>query len=276
MMKFAEFIKTLQCSNTYETVGEKKTSLHKALARKYDFWIYLNVLWIVIKARVLLPFKKGSKESIERRAFDLLQLIEDAGGHIKIENIQNVRNLKRPVVFVANHMSLIETFVLSTLIITEIQEVTTVVKSSLIRYPLFGPVLGSLNPICVDRQNPKKDLKSVLEKGREVLRGGKSVLIFPQSTRSEIFRPSEFNSLGLKLAERAGVDIMPIALQTDFLGIGKIIRDFGPVRRNRQVRFRFGQPQDSGGGKEIQKDIVKFIVDTVEEWNVKVDWQKRF
>ena len=54
-----------------------------------------------------------------------------------------------------------------------------------------------------------------MEEGSERLKKGKSVLIFPQKTRSEIFNPKEFNSLGVKLAKKNNVPVIPMAVLTD-------------------------------------------------------------
>ena len=42
-----------------------------------------------------------------------------------------------------------------------------------------------------------------------------SVLIFPQTTRELFFDPKKFNTLGIKLAKRAKVPVIPIAVKTD-------------------------------------------------------------
>jgi len=48
-----------------------------------------------------------------------------------------------------------------------------------------------------------------------------SVLIFPQTTRDLRFDPNKFNTLGIKLAKRAKVPVIPVAVKTDAWGMGK-------------------------------------------------------
>ena len=57
------------------------------------------------------------------------------------------------------------------------------------------------------------------------LRNGMSVIIFPQTTRIMDFDRKQFNSMGVKLAKRAQVPVVPIALKTDAWGVGKWIKD---------------------------------------------------
>jgi 1-acyl-sn-glycerol-3-phosphate acyltransferase len=81
------------------------------------------------------------------------------------------------------------------------------------------------------------------------------------------FDPGKFNSLGVKLAKRGNVPVVPFALKTDAWGLGKRIKDFGPVRPEKTVRFRFGEPMTvQGSGKEEHNAIVEFIQGNLAAW----------
>jgi 1-acyl-sn-glycerol-3-phosphate acyltransferase len=127
--------------------------------------------------------------------------------------------------------------------------------------------MKSRNPIIVGRTDPRKDLEAVMNGGVELLRNGISIVIFPQSTRSVEFKPEEFNSLGVKLAKKAGVDVVPIALKTDFWGNGKLIKELGPLDRQKHIYIKFGEPMKIvGNGKEENQKIIEFIKASLEEW----------
>lgn len=196
----------------------------------------------------------------------ILRFIEKAGGRFNISGMENIGKDPGPVVFIANHMSTLETMILPGLIAPH-REVTFVVKESLVRHPLFGHVMRSRDPIVVGRTDPRKDLEEVMTKGLELLSRGISIVIFPQSTRSLVFKTEEFNSLGVKLAKRAGVNVIPVALKTDFWGQGKIIKELGPLDSKKTIFFRFGEsfPVKTGGKAENQK-IIEFIISSLEEW----------
>jgi 1-acyl-sn-glycerol-3-phosphate acyltransferase len=154
-------------------------------------------------------------------------------------------------------------------IIGPLRELTFVVKDSLVRHPLFGDVMKSRDPIVVGRTDPRKDLEAVMNGGFEKLNNGISIVIFPQSTRSVEFRPEEFNSLGVKLAKKAGVEVVPIALKTDFWGNGKLIKELGPLDRHKHIHIKFGEPMKiSGNGKEENQRIIDFIKASLEEWKL--------
>jgi len=103
--------------------------------------------------------------------------------------------------------------------------------------------------------------------GMELLSKGISIIIFPQSTRSLEFKPEEFNSLGVKLARKAGVDVVPVAVKTDFWGHGKLIKELGKIDHNKPIHIRFGDPfRVTGNGKEENQKIIDFIQTALKEW----------
>jgi 1-acyl-sn-glycerol-3-phosphate acyltransferase len=148
-------------------------------------------------------------------------------------------------------------------------EVTFVVKESLVKHPLFGPIMRARDPLVVKRNNPREDFQRVIIKGKEFLASGTSVIIFPQSTRTVEFISEEFNSLGIKLARAAGVQVLPVAVKTDFWENGKYLKDAGPLNRNRPIHMVFGQPFSiQGSGKDEHKRIIDFIINNLQQWGV--------
>jgi len=103
--------------------------------------------------------------------------------------------------------------------------------------------------------------------GADILASGVSIVIFPQSTRSVEFRPEDFNSLGVKLAKKAGVKVIPVAIKTDFWGNGKFIKEIGPVDASKTIYIKFGEPMAiSGNGKEDNQKIIDFIQSSLKDW----------
>lgn len=129
-------------------------------------------------------------------------------------------------------------------------EVTFVVKDSLVKHPFFGPIMRARNPIVVSRSNSREDFQTVMKRGQELLSEGISIIIFPQSTRTVEFKPKEFNSLGVKLARTAKVQVIPVAIKTDFWGNDKYLKDLGPIDRSKPIHMAFGEPLSiDGSGK---------------------------
>lgn len=221
-----------------------------------------------------------ARRTIRRNAYDLTaymdssyrirRIAELAGGDIEVTGLENVAGVSGSVVFVGNHMSSLETVILPGLLIP-FKDVAFVVKESLLTYPVFGPIMRAVKNIPVGRQNPRDDLKQVLVQGEEFLRSGVSVVIFPQATRSAVFQPAEFNTLGVKLAARAGVPVIPLAMRTDFMGNGRVFKDLGLVDPAKPIRFAFGAPlQPSGNGREAHEAVVAFITGNLTKWGGQV------
>lgn len=206
-----------------------------------------------------------------RQSLKNFQIVESCGGKIHLRGLGNASKFQEPAVVIGNHMSLLETAILHAFLRPR-RDFTFVIKRSLLKVPFFGDIMRALNAIPVDRVNPREDFKTVMEEGAKRLKAGQSVIVFPQSTRSSVFNPAEFNSIGVKLAKNAGVPIIPMALRTDFLENGRKYKDLGPIRREKPVWFEFGEPMMKvvGTGKAEHEAIVEFVKDRVVKWGGEV------
>jgi 1-acyl-sn-glycerol-3-phosphate acyltransferase len=151
------------------------------------------------------------------------------------------------------------------------KSVTYVVKRKLLGGLMWGPIMRSRDPIAVSRTDPRADLEIVLREGQARLAAGISVIIFPQGTRTAVWNREGFNSLGVKLAAKAGVRVMPIALKTDYWGSGGLFRGFGRVHRDRLVHIEFGESMAvSGRGKAEHEACLDFIESRLKSWGAKM------
>lgn len=254
-------------ADSYSTDPHRQRSIFSRVFLRPKCTFYFQTFWIIWKnsrkaLQGIYPAEKWAESS-----FEIVRALENIGTIISITGLENMRKFEGPAVFIANHMSTLETFVLPC-IIQPIKPVTFVVKQSLVDTPVFGPIMRSRDPILVGRTNPREDLKAVLDGGTRKLQTGQSIVIFPQSTRSFTFKPEEFNTLGIKLALKANVPVVPIALKTDAWGIGKIAKDFGPIDPGKKVHFAFGEPMSiqNRGAEEHQK-IINFISKKLDQWH---------
>ncbi|MDD5704442.1 MAG: lysophospholipid acyltransferase family protein [Kiritimatiellae bacterium] len=203
-------------------------------------------------------------------AYRLLRAAERLGTLVSFEGFAEVNAHRGPIVYTGNHMSLVETIVLPAGLLA-FGPLTIVARRSLTRYPGFGRALCASHPILVTRANPRQDLADVLSQGAERLAQGYSVLLFPQGTRSECFDPRRFNSLGIKLARRAGVPLVPLAVKTDFARVGSWLRDFGPVDPSRPIRFAAGPLLDAAAPqRDVHAACTAFISARLRNWGLPV------
>jgi 1-acyl-sn-glycerol-3-phosphate acyltransferase len=253
-------------SFTYDTPDKGKLNLWERFILNNRFYFTLKYAQIVFSSRKEAIIGTYDNAAWADSSYFIFKFIEKTGGKFHISGMEHIAETPDPVLFIGNHMSTLETMVLPAIIAPH-RRVTFVVKESLVSHPLFGDVMRSRDPIIVGRTDPRKDLEAVLNGGMELLSKGISIVIFPQSTRSIEFKPEDFNTLGVKLAKKAGVKVVPIALKTDFWGQGKVIKELGPIDRHKQIFIKFGEPFEvTESGKEENQKIIDFIQSSLNEW----------
>jgi len=249
---------------SYRTRPGRPSPLAKAFPSAVGHW---RILSLVLRASRMSKRGKYGDEEWAHSCISVLRALESVGVEFEITGIGNIRSFDGPCVIVANHMSTLETFCLPGIILPH-KRLTFVVKESLIRYPVFRHIMRATEPIAVTRRSPRDDLKAVLAGGEERLGRGMSLIVFPQTTRTADLDPSEFNTLGVKLARRAGVPLVPLALKTDAWGIGPLfLKDFGKIDPSKTVHMCFGEPLNvAGRGEEEHRKVVEFIASKLKEW----------
>ncbi len=253
--------------DVYRTdLNSERSSISRTfLNNKFTF--YPQVFRIIWKNSRRALKDRYTADNWAESSFEIFRTLENIGVIIEISGMSNLRKFIGPAVFIGNHMSTLETLVLPA-IIQPVKSVTFVVKKSLVSMPVFGPIMRSRDPIVVGRTNAREDLRAVLEGGVRKLKEGLSIIIFPQSTRSVEFDPRDFNSLGIKLALKANVPVVPLALKTDAWGIGKPIKDFGRIDTQKKVYFAFGAPISvKGRGMDEHRQVINFITDHLYKWS---------
>lgn len=237
---------------------------------------FAGYLRIVAESRKLAL--KGCFDDLMWRdmAFRIMELIEHHGGHFIIEGLDGLTEEKPPFVYVGNHMSNLETQILSA-VTSPFSLFSCVVKESLTR-GYYSPIMKAVSHIAVTRDNPGEDLKRVMEGGTRFLKEGRSLMIFPQTphgngkTREDgTFTPASFNSLGAKLAARAGCSLVPIAVKTDFWGNGGFFSYFGSISPEKKIHLSFGKAlKAEGRAKAAHRESVEFITQKLQSLGVPI------
>lgn len=227
---------------------------------------YLLLFFIVVKASI--ASKKGTydNDAWVASSLSVLKKLELVGIRVECTGLENLQKIDGPVLIIGNHMSMMETLVLPGFI-QPIRDITFVVKESLLDYPIFKHVMRSRNPIAVTRSNPRQDLKTVLGEGLDRIEQNISVVVFPQTTRAHDFDPKQMSTIGVKLAKKAGVPVVPVALKTDCWQNGRWFKDFGRIDTRKKACFSFGEPlYIEGKGDEEHQKVNAFIQSELTRW----------
>lgn len=143
-----------------------------------------------------------------------------------------------PFVYCSNHQSLLDVLVLGSVLPHDYKWAA---KSSLMNIPFLGWHLQLAGHVPVDRSGGARSAAEVIGRFEKVLRDGKPLLVFPEGTRSEDGIVKPFKNGGFYAAVRAGVPVVPVALDgaTRLMRKGALDAGDGSMR---VVRVRAGAP----------------------------------
>lgn len=126
---------------------------------------------------------------------------------VTVEGRENI--LKgRPQVFMANHQSGFDILIVLANIETYF---AWIAKKELFAIPVFGRALARTGSIPIDRKNFIRAMRSIDDAARRI-REGKSVMTFPEGTRSMDDQVHPFKKGVFHLALKAGVPIVPVTI----------------------------------------------------------------
>jgi len=112
-----------------------------------------------------------------------------------------------PRVFVANHVSWFDIFVLAQVLPHQ----KFVAKSELRTMPLFGWAASAWGVVWIEREN-KKNAFAAYDGAAERIRDGVSVAVFPEGTRGDHYALRQFKKGPFVLAVASGVPIVPTVI----------------------------------------------------------------
>jgi len=131
-----------------------------------------------------------------------------SGVKIEVES-HAVLDRAHSYVFMANHLSTIDIWALYVVLPLPVRMIA---KKQLAAIPLFGWAMWAGRFIFIDRHNAISARRSI-DRAKERIRAGASVLLFPEGTRSRDGQLQPFKKGGFHLAIDAGAPIVPVAIQ---------------------------------------------------------------
>jgi len=120
-----------------------------------------------------------------------------------------------PCVYICNHLSNVDIWALMVVVPISTRFVA---KQSLFHVPFIGWAMAASGFISINRKNRSKAIRS-LDLAAEKIRGGKTVILFPEGTRSRDGKLGPFKKGPFHLGLRAGVPIVPVTIK----GSGKVL-----------------------------------------------------
>jgi len=161
-----------------------------------------------------------------------------------------------PAVLLIKHESAWETIAAQTIFPPQ----AWVLKRELLWIPFFGWALAASGPIAIDRSATRRALDILVRQGREKLREGRWVVVFPEGTRTPPGVIGKFNPGGAMLAAKAGVPVVPVAHNA-----GTFWRRREFAKRAGVIDVVIGPPIDTRGkgAREINEAARAWMEETV-------------
>ncbi|HUI09693.1 MAG TPA: lysophospholipid acyltransferase family protein [Bacteroidota bacterium] len=176
---------------------------------------------------------------------------------------EKIANPRRPYVVVSNHQSLADIPIISHLP----WEMKWIAKAELFRVPLVGWMMRLAGDIPVDRSDPRSGARMLLAAHR-CLALKCSVMFFPEGTRSADGRVGSFNQGAFHIAIKAGVPVLPLAVDGTRDCLPKKSWKFGPPL---DIRLRVLPPVDTEGyppgrAGELAGEVRRRIIAQLASW----------
>lgn len=169
---------------------------------------------------------------------------------------------REPFVVVCNHQSLADIPFISRLP----WDMKWVGKESLFRLPIIGWMMQISEDIAVKRTD-RRSRAQVFIDAMDRLDKRVSVMIMPEGTRTPDGRIRQFNDGAFKLAIRAGVRVLPLAIDGSFDALPKGGWTFGQKSTIRLHVFDPMDPADfDNDGTAVTGHVRTMIVSRVAEW----------
>lgn len=191
--------------------------------------IALPLLWMTGK------FNSGLQRRISQRIVKLAfgKVLFLSGIKKKVIGVERVPK-DSPVLFIINHRGFFDV-ILAFYTVPVLSGFVS--KKEIAKVPGLRIWMKFINCVFLDRENPREGIKAIL-KGIENIKSGISMFISPEGTRNSGEGLLEFKPGSLKMAEKTGCPIVPVAITN----ADKVFEDHLPWIQPYEMTIEYGEP----------------------------------
>lgn len=220
--------------------------------------VWTSIMFPVVCLAMLVTLDRSSSMWFVKVPWSRV-LLWAGGARLEVIGAEHVAQ-DRPHVFVSNHQSTID---IPTLFAAIPADFRFVAKKALMYVPLLGWYMWLARFVFVDRAKHKEAVAS-LEKAASQIRGGVSIVMFPEGTRSETCQVMPFKKGPFALAMKAGIPLVPVAIE----GSGRLMPKNSWNITPGPIRVMIGRPIDPTQFAGDRDALVKAVRDAVVEQNL--------
>jgi 1-acyl-sn-glycerol-3-phosphate acyltransferase len=133
----------------YRTPQFKVSFLARVLPSVVCYW---RVVRQIVKSASMSKQGLYDNEAWALKSLGVIRAIEAVGVKFEITDIERLASVEGPCVFIANHMSTLETLCFPAMILPY-KPITFVVKKSLTEYPVFKHIMRATKAIAVKKRD---------------------------------------------------------------------------------------------------------------------------
>ena len=138
----------------------------------------------------------------------LTPLVDMAGVSFVVKGQEKIP-VNEPVIFTPNHAG---AFDIPAIVLTTTNSPIFMAKKELGKLPLLKSWMDVVDCVFVDRAN-KASAHSSLQNAIDAVKDGRSLVIFPEGTRSKTGELGEFRGGAMKIAMETGAKVVPVLLE---------------------------------------------------------------
>ncbi len=138
------------------------------------------------------------------------------GSKLDIKGLDNIP-AEGPVLFVCNHQSHLDSAIVHGFIPKSMAFISIV---EVLKFPILRNWMKHLDCVFMDRGNIRQSL-ACINQGIDILKGGRSMVLFPEGKLGDGITIGEFKRGSIRLATKSGVPIIPITIKNSGLVMNK-------------------------------------------------------
>lgn len=177
--------------------------------RSSVYWLVLCLSTVLYSSLILLsfalPFRMRYVYAKAWGITNMLALRYICKLDYRLDGTENVPS--EPVIVFAKHQSAYEIIVILSLF----RPLAWVAKRELLLLPFFGWAFMLSRPIVINRKAGTRAVDQLVRQGSRSLAEGRSVMIFPEGTRTKPGTKTNYRIGGAILAEKSGYPVLPVA-----------------------------------------------------------------
>ncbi len=219
-------------------------------SRRLGFWIRARswarvvlvalwtVLWTSVALVLYLVTRRHARPLALARQVWAPGVLALLGARLEVEGTGQV-DFTHPHLFVANHASQLDIPVAFCALPVPLRFLA---KRELERIPFVGHYMRAMGMVFIDRQDREAARHSIEQLAR-LLGSGRSLMAFPEGTRSATGEVRPFKTGAFVAAIKAGVAVVPVAIT----GTERVLPARALIVRPGTVKVRVGRPFPTAG-----------------------------